>query len=104
MSNMMIQLNYTQAMEQAEQLSKVAGEMKDLAEEEVTKLITDLGSCWEGENAAAYIAKVDILKRNLKKTSEDIEKTATTIRDMATNIYNAEMEAEKVAEVRTFNQ
>lgn len=104
MSNLMIQLNYTQAIEQAEQLSKMADEIKDLSEEEVAKLITDLGSCWEGENASAYIAKVEILKRNLEKTAEDIKKTSTTIRDMATNIYNAEMEAEKIADNRTFNQ
>lgn len=104
MSNMMIQLNYTQAMEQAEQLSKLADEMKDLSEEEVERLITELGSCWEGENAVAYIAKVEVLKKNLEKTAEDIKKTATTIQEMATNIYNAEMEAEKIAEIRTFNQ
>lgn len=103
MNNFMIQMNYTQAMEQADELSRVAVNVKNLSEEDVAKLMMDIGNCWEGENACAYIAKVNILKNNLEKTAADIEKTAETIRMMATNIYNAEMEAQRIADVRTYS-
>lgn len=101
--NWMIDLNYTQAIAQADELDRVANNVKSLSEEDVTKLISDLGACWEGTNADAYIAKVDILKKNLLKTAADIAKTAQAMREMATNIYNAEKEAQQIADVRTYN-
>ena len=101
--NWMIDLNYTQAIAQADELDRVANNVKLLSEEDVTKLISDLGACWEGTNADAYIAKVDILKKNLLKTAADIAKTAQAMREMATNIYNAEKEAQQIADVRTYN-
>lgn len=99
----MIDLNYTQSIAQADELDRVADHVKSLSEEDVTKLISDLGACWEGTNADAYIAKVDILKKNLMKTAADIAKTAQAMREMATNIYNAEKEAQQIADVRTYN-
>ena len=101
--NWMIDLNYTQAIAQADELDRVANNVKSLSEEDVTKLISDLGACWEGTNADAYIAKVDILKKNLLKTAADIAKTAQAMREMATNIYKAEKEAQQIADVRTYN-
>lgn len=103
MSNLMIQMNYTQALAQADELSRVAVNIKNLSEEDVTRLMKDLGNCWEGENAQNYIGKVDILRANLAKTAGSIEKTANAIRTMAENIYKAEMEAESIADIRTYN-
>ncbi len=102
MSNLMIQLNYTQAIEQADELVRIAENVKNLSEEELAKILTDIGGCWEGRNAESYLAKAEVLRANLSRTADSIRKTADTIRAMATNIYEAEMEAENIAQVRTY--
>lgn len=102
MSNLMIQINYTQAIAQADELLQVANNIKNLSEEDLAKIMADIRNCWEGKNADNYLAKAEVLRSNLAKTAALIRKTADAIRVMATNIYEAEMEAESIAEIRTY--
>ncbi len=97
-----IRLNYNQAVKQAETLSEIATDMRNIANKELQDCVSQISNNWTGSNATAYKAKCDTLKSNILITADKLDKTASTIRSIAKNTYNAEMTALRAAEIRTY--
>lgn len=99
-SRYQIQMNFSQAERKAAELDDIAGDLTRLSGTDLQNTLNSLGNNWKGENAGLYIGKGFQLIENMEKTAASLRQTAETIRSVARNIYNAEMEALRIAEER----
>ncbi|MBQ9136704.1 MAG: WXG100 family type VII secretion target [Lachnospiraceae bacterium] len=99
-SRWQVTMDFNSAKSKANELDRIAGDLKRLANTDLDGTMTDLSADWKGDNATAYIRKGQNLKEQIQDTVSSLERTADTIRAIAQNIYNAEMEAIRIAEER----
>lgn len=95
-----IQMDFTRATQKANELDGIADNLSRLADTDLQNTLDGLNNDWKGDNAGEYIKKGFALKEDMDKTVKDIRETAGTIRTVAKNIYDAEMEALRIAEER----
>lgn len=95
-----IRMDFAKALRQAQQLEEVSRNMKTLANSKMEGTLQNLGVNWTGENAAKYIGKGKQLEENIVKTSESLADIARAIREIAENVYEAEMRAWEIAHNR----
>ena len=95
-----IQMDFTRATQKAKELDDIADNLSRLADTDLQNTLDGLNNDWKGDNAGEYIKKGFALKEDMDKTVKDIRETAGTIRTVAKNIYDAEMEALRIAEER----
>ena len=86
-----IKMNYRQSIAQANKLSDAAEELRRLAETDLGNSLENIRGAWTGGNANLFIQKGDTLKGQLNKTAQSMENTASTIREIAKRIHDAEM-------------
>ena len=99
-SRYQIQMDFNKAAQKANELDGIADNLSRLADTDLQNTLDGLNNDWKGDNAGEYIKKGFALKENMDKTVKDIRSTAGTIRTVAKNIYDAEMEALRIAEER----
>jgi uncharacterized protein YukE len=97
-----IQLDYNNAIRQADSLSQIAKELRNTANKDFQDCISEISHNWTGSNATAYVSKCNTLKANIVKTADKLDTTATTIRKIAKNTYDAEMAAVSLATIRKY--
>lgn len=97
-----IELDFRKAVEKARQLEDIASLLKNLADNDFENSLQDLSVAWSGENANAYLEKGNNLKGDIHITAENLQEVANSIRFSAQKIYDAEMEALRIAEVRSY--
>ncbi|MCM1539165.1 MAG: WXG100 family type VII secretion target [bacterium] len=95
-----ISMDFEQAKRKANELERVAGDLGRLAGTEFNETLNNLGNNWKGDNAQAYIKKGLSLKERMEQTAAALRDSASMIRAVAKNIYDAEMEALRIAEER----
>ena len=99
-SSFEIRMDYNRAVAQANSLEQIAEEMRNSAENDLRDCMLEIAGNWTGENARAYLQKVEKLSDSVRKTSERLKDTAEAIRKIARNTYNAEMRALELARIR----
>ncbi len=99
-SRYQISMDFGQAKRKADELERIADELGRLAGTEFADTLNNLGNNWKGDNAQAYIQKGMSLKEKMENTAGSLRASASTIRTVAKNIYDAEMEALRIAEER----
>ena len=97
-----IRFNFRTAIKQAERLETSADQLKKLANASLETSLDTLSESWKGENAGAYIRKGVMLQKDLAATSEELNRVAADIRRIAKRIYDAEMEALRIASRRDY--
>lgn len=97
-----IQMDYYDALHQADSLNEIARSLRNSADRELAECIGEIRHHWTGSNASAYLSKCESLRSSLTGLAENVEKTASTIRQIARNTYDAEMEANRLAVTRTY--
>ena len=95
-----IEMDFTRATQKANELDGIADNLSKLADTDLQNTLDGLNNDWKGDNAGEYIKKGFALKENMDKTVKGIRDTASTIRTVAKNIYDAEMEALRISEER----
>lgn len=60
----------------------------------------EVSGVWEGDNAIRFSRKMELIANDLTRTAQQLELTAEVIRDNAKRIYDAEMEAKRLADIR----
>ena len=95
-----IEMDFTRATQKANELDGIADNLSKLSDTDLQNTLDGLNNDWKGDNAGEYIKKGFALKENMDKTVKGIRDTASTIRTVAKNIYDAEMEALRIAEER----
>jgi uncharacterized protein YukE len=93
-----INFNFSQAKVQAQRLEAIAYEMKRTANLNFDQALSGLSIGWKGESATQYIRKAQHVRNDILNTAHDLEAVAASIRRVAQKIYNAEMEAKRIAE------
>lgn len=99
-----IQFDFEQANRQAEALDNIAASLDDLGKKKLDGSMQTLSQNWKGANADAYLAKGNALKQDITSSASELRGIASDIRTIARNIYNAEMEALRIAEEREYNR
>jgi uncharacterized protein YukE len=97
-----IEFDFAKACQQAEQLEALAGKLLNLSNDKFQGTMQQLSLNWKGESAAAYQKKGAVLQNSMALTAKDVNKVAANIRTVARNIYEAEMEAKRIAEQREY--
>ena len=99
-SRYQIQMDFNRTKQKAQELDNIANQLARLAGTNFQNTLTALNSDWKGDNATAYIANGYALIENMTDTVGKLRNAANSIRKIAQNIYNAEMEALRIAEER----
>lgn len=95
-----IEMDFALAKKQAERLEELAGQLSNLSAGKFNGTLNNIATNWKGENATAYLGKGDKLQTKMSKTSSELYQIATDIRTIAKRIYDAEMAALAIAEIR----
>ena len=99
-----IQFDFDQARRQADSLDQIADNLDGLGKSKLNDSMQTLSQSWKGANADAYLAKGSSLKQDITASASELRSIASDIRTIARNIYNAEMEALRIAEEREYNR
>lgn len=98
-SRYQIHLDYQKAKSQAGKLEEAAKMIRQESNR-MESCRADVRHAWEGDNATRFTGKLGIVSGDLGKIAAQLEKTAMVIRKNAKRIYDAEMEAKRLAEIR----
>lgn len=97
-----IQMDFTNAIRQADSLAQTANELRNTASRDFQDCISEISHNWTGSNSTAYISKCRSLQEKISKTADKLDRTADTIKKIARNIYDAEMNALRIAQTRKY--
>lgn len=97
-----IDMNFRAAIAQANKLEEVAERLRRVSDNDYNNTLQNISSAWKGENAQAFINKSSLLIEKMDNTAESLRNAAGTIRQIAKNIYEAEMAALAVAREREY--
>lgn len=92
-----IMMDFEKAKEQCARLRQIAGNMNNVADDELGGAVSKIRADWTGENSDAYTQKADKEKIKITKTAQDLLRVADTIEKMAARIMQAELEAIRIA-------
>lgn len=95
-----IQFNYRQALRQADTLETIAADLSRVAKTDMENSMRTLANGWKGSNASAFIAKEIRVQKNVSDLAKSVRSIASDIRRVAWTIYQAEMEAVRIAQER----
>lgn len=99
-SEFQIQMDFSHAKQKAQDLDNIANNLSRISGTELPNMLEGLNREWKGENANKYLQKGYTLKESMDKTVQKLRSAANTIRTIAQNTYNAEMEALRIAQER----
>lgn len=100
-SGTQILMDYNKARKEADRLDKAASSVRKEARRFET-CRGNVAAAWKGENAVRFTRKMDLVYDDLDKIAKSLERAADVIRTNAKLIYDAEMEAKRIAESRTY--
>lgn len=92
-----ISMDYQRVLSLTSELDRLADELSKEIGEKTDENLGLLRSGWEGDNASEFSLKIGQLQGNSKKTADAIKKISAGIRSNANMVYNAEMEAIRIA-------
>ncbi len=97
-----IVMNFKAAVAQANKLEDIAERLIRVSDNDYNNTLQNISSAWKGENAQAFISKSSLLIEKMDNTAESLRSAADTVRQIAINIYEAEMAALTVAREREY--
>ncbi len=97
-----IHLDYNQAMRQADKLDELAAELEQVGGTKLGEALGQVRANWSGENADAFLRKANVLTTQNGKNVKKLRSIASTIRTVATNTYNADLRALRIAQERGY--
>ena len=95
-----IDLDFTKAKKQAEELLALSAEVKGMANTNLDEIQAGIHAAWSSDNSARYRNKVSKVQEDIRTTARDLENTAQAILEIANTTYEAEMTAWRIANER----
>lgn len=92
-NNHQISMNYNRVISLTAELDRLAEELSKEINENTNNNISQLLSCWEGDNSSEFVRRVSEMQENSQGTVASIKKITAGIRSNAKMVYDAEMEA-----------
>ena len=93
-----ISVDFEKANRNARELEEIASELNRLAQNTCQQVLRDLRQGWKGESARAYLQKTEALQQQMTSTVRDLNTAARNIRNSAQRVYQAELNARRLAE------
>ena len=100
-SDAQIYMDFANARLQAEKIERAAANVRRESRR-FTDCRNDVAAAWSGDNAARFTGKMGMVSEDLEKIARNLERTADAIRRTAKAIYDAEMEAKRIAAERSY--
>lgn len=88
-----IEINFRQAMEQANKLDTLADRLSNVSNNQFGGILQNLSAGWKGENSSLYMQKGAKLQNKMNDSVRELHNTASDIRKAARRLYAAEMAA-----------
>lgn len=88
-----IEMNFSRAISQAEELESLSKELNQMATEHIRGALKMLMFSWQGDNAEKFYEKGNMLTNEMLDTADDLIKVAKNIANTADIVYNAEKAA-----------
>lgn len=85
-----IEMNFSRALSQAEELESLSKELNQMATEHIRGAIKMLMCNWQGDNAELFLNKGEAITNEMLETADDLIKVAKNIASTANIVYNAE--------------
>ncbi len=95
-----IKMDFKEAKRQADELDDIADNLRNVADRDLEQAMAALNSGWKGDSATLYLNKVNSVKEKTYREVRDLQSIASDIRRTARIIYEAEMEAWRIAHER----
>ena len=95
-----IQFNYSQAIKQASTLESIAKNLNKRANSDLSGIMRDVSNAWKSDSSPAYIRKGEKVKSDILTSAKNLQAIASSIRTVAKNVRDAELEALRIAEER----
>lgn len=92
---MALNFDYAKAIGQAKQIEASADELKQVGNNELTKMLNDLPGIWAGEASTLYAQNLEKLKSEIQDEAKKLYDIAGNIRKTAKIILEAEEQAKK---------
>ena len=88
-----IVFDFQKALRESRELDQVAQRLNSLSDSSLEDTLNQISANWTGDNAVKYIKKGKLLQGNIDKTANALREVAEAIREIARNLYEAEMAA-----------
>lgn len=98
-----IQMDFANALRQADQLEKIAGNVEKLIDSQFQSCLDGVSAGWKGESAKLFLKKGNVVGENVKKLARNLRNTAQAVRQIAKTTYEAERSAYEIAQERTYH-
>jgi len=95
-----IKIDFALARRRADEIDEIADDLAKIAKKDMENSMRGLMGCWRGDSANQYLAKSDRLQGEINKTANELRSIASNVRATARRIYEAEMEALRIAQTR----
>lgn len=95
-------MDYNRVMGLADQLDSLVGKLKQEMDGTVRGTLDSLRSAWQGENSELFMSRSYDFISNAASSADSLQSFAYSIRSNAQRVYNAEMEALRIAEERSY--
>jgi len=97
-----IRMDFERANTTADRINDIADALIKLHDNDFESVLNSVQIAWTGENANSFCTKYDTASEDVVKSANNLRSTAETIRRMAKNTYDAEMDAVRIARLRSF--
>ncbi|MDO4555390.1 MAG: hypothetical protein Q4B70_09625 [Lachnospiraceae bacterium] len=97
-----IQMEFAKAKAQANRLDAIADNLTRTSDNQLGTALAGVRNNWKSDSAAAYIQKGQKLQQEINKRAKELHQTASALRTIAQNTYNAEMAAYRLAIARKY--
>lgn len=95
-----IEFDFAQARMRAAEIDEVAADLARISKQDMENTMAELAGAWKGDSARLFQNKADALQGKVSATSRELGAIADTIREIARIMYEAEMEALRLATQR----
>ena len=95
-----INFNDRKALKQASQLEAIATKIQNASRNELQGILQQVHSAWQSDSAPAYLQKGRKVQGDISTIGSNLKNIASTIRTVAQIIYEAELEAWRIAHER----
>ena len=100
-SQYQIEIDYKAAINQAQKLEKIASNIKNMSSNDLETCMKQIDAKWKSTNATAFVGKGRTLQQQISETAKELDKAAKTIRSIAERTRRAELEALRIATIRS---
>ncbi len=95
-----LNFNYQQAINQANQVDAVANDMLAIANRQMQTTVDSIGACWGGDSATQFLKHCVSTQTDIRTQAKQLQSLARRIREVARVIREAEERAKELQRQR----